>query len=53
MSFTEFMRPVGTGTTAEAVGTRDAGINLPAPTADEASEHGREQIETSDRGART
>jgi NADH:ubiquinone oxidoreductase subunit 6 (subunit J) len=31
MSFTEFMRPVGTGTTAEAVGTRDAGINLPAP----------------------
>jgi NADH:ubiquinone oxidoreductase subunit 6 (subunit J) len=53
MSFTQFMRPVGTGTTAEAVGTRDAGINLPAPTADEASEHGREQIETSDRGART
>jgi hypothetical protein len=31
MSFTEFMRPIGTGTTAEAVGTRDAGINLPAP----------------------
>jgi NADH-quinone oxidoreductase subunit J len=31
MSFTEFMRPIGTGTTAEGVGTRDAGINLPAP----------------------
>ncbi len=31
MTFTEFMRPIGTGTTAEAVGTRDAGINLPAP----------------------
>jgi NADH-quinone oxidoreductase subunit J len=31
LSFTEFMRPIGTGTTAEGVGTRDAGINLPAP----------------------
>jgi NADH:ubiquinone oxidoreductase subunit 6 (subunit J) len=29
LSFTEFMRPIGTGTTAEGVGTRDAGINLP------------------------
>jgi NADH:ubiquinone oxidoreductase subunit 6 (subunit J) len=53
MSFTEFMRPVGTGTTAEAVGTRDAGINLPSPTTDEASERGREQIGSGDRGART
>jgi NADH-quinone oxidoreductase subunit J len=31
MSFTEFMRPIGTGSTAEAVGTRDGGVNLPAP----------------------
>jgi NADH:ubiquinone oxidoreductase subunit 6 (subunit J) len=46
LSFTEFMRPVGTGTTAEAVGTRDAGINLPAPTTDSVSERGREQIGT-------
>jgi NADH:ubiquinone oxidoreductase subunit 6 (subunit J) len=53
MSFTEFMRPVGTGTTAEAVGTRDAGINLPSPTTDAVSEHGREQIGSGDRGART
>jgi NADH:ubiquinone oxidoreductase subunit 6 (subunit J) len=53
MSFTEFMRPVGTGTTAEAVGTRDAGINLPAPTTDVVSERGREQLESGDRGART
>ena len=53
MSFTEFMRPIGTGTTAEAVGTRDAGINLPAPTTDVVSERGREQLESGDRGART
>jgi NADH:ubiquinone oxidoreductase subunit 6 (subunit J) len=53
MSFTEFMRPVGTGTTAEAVGTRDAGINLPAPTTDVVSERGRDQIGSGDRGART
>jgi len=33
MSFAEFMRPIGTGTTAEAVGTRDARINLPQPIA--------------------
>ena len=45
MTFTEFMRPIGTGTTAEAVGTRDAGINLPAPTTDVVSERGREQLE--------
>jgi NADH-quinone oxidoreductase subunit J len=44
LSFTDFMRPIGTGTTAEAVGTRDAGINLPAPTTDVVSERGREQI---------
>jgi NADH:ubiquinone oxidoreductase subunit 6 (subunit J) len=33
LSFTEFMRPIGTGTTAEGVGTRDAGINLPPASA--------------------
>jgi NADH-quinone oxidoreductase subunit J len=38
LSFTEFMRPIGTGTTAEGVGTRDAGINLPAPAAGPARE---------------
>jgi NADH:ubiquinone oxidoreductase subunit 6 (subunit J) len=46
LSFTEFMRPVGTGTTAEAVGTRDAGINLPAPTTDVAGGRDRDQIGT-------
>ncbi len=45
MTFTEFMRPIGTGTTAEGVGTRDAGINLPAPTTDVTTERGRETIE--------
>jgi len=53
MSFTEFMRPIGTGTTAEGVGTRDAGINLPAPTTDVTSRRGRDQISSGDRGART
>jgi NADH-quinone oxidoreductase subunit J len=46
LSFTEFMRPVGTGTTAEGVGTRDAGINLPAPAAPAAPRTDRETLPT-------
>ncbi len=46
LSFTDFMRPIGTGTTAEGVGTRDAGINLPAPAAGRPGTDTRETLPT-------